>query len=236
MDQKVAIVTGSSRGIGAGCARELAKQGYRVSLMARSIGVLDLAEELGGVGTQGSIANLEDLQRLVKSTLTQFGRIDAVVNSFGDPSRPDLLSISDELWLENFEMLFLSVVRLARLVTEPMQQIGGGVIVNISACDSQEPNLATPFSGTLRAAMEGFTKMYAMRYRRDRIRMISVAPFFVADSMDELAGWNVPSDLMWGRPATYAEFAKIVAFLISDDAKFISGTTIKIDEVRSAAI
>ncbi|KAM3097096.1 SDR family NAD(P)-dependent oxidoreductase [Phormidesmis sp. 146-12] len=64
-----------------------------------------------------------------------------------------------------------------------MQQIGGGVIVNISACDSQEPNLATPFSGTLRAAMEGFTKMYAMRYRRDRIRMISVAPFFVADSM-----------------------------------------------------
>ncbi|KAM3097095.1 SDR family NAD(P)-dependent oxidoreductase [Phormidesmis sp. 146-12] len=120
MDQKVAIVTGSSRGIGAGCARELAKQGYRVSLMARSMGVLDLAEELGGVGTQGSIANLEDLQRLVKSTLTQFGRIDAVVNSFGDPSRPDLLSISDELWLENFEMLFLSVVRLARLVTKKM--------------------------------------------------------------------------------------------------------------------
>jgi NAD(P)-dependent dehydrogenase (short-subunit alcohol dehydrogenase family) len=236
MVQKVAIVTGSSRGIGAGCARELAKQGYRVSLMARSSSVLDLAEELGGVGTQGSIANLGDLQRLVKSTLTQFGRIDAVVNSFGDPPRPDLLSISDELWLENFEMLFLSVVRLARLVTEPMQQIGGGAIVNISACDSQEPDLATPFSGTLRTAMEGFTKLYAKQYRHNRIRMISVAPFFVADSIDELAGWNVPSDLMWGRPATYAEFAKTVAFLISDDAKFISGTTIKIDEARSAVI
>ncbi len=103
-------------------------------------------------------------------------------------------------------------------------------------CDSQEPGLGTPFSGTLRAAMEGFTKLYAKRYKADRIRMISVAPFFVADSMEELEGWNVPTDLMFGRPATYAEFAKTVAFLISDDAKFITGTTIKVDEARSAAI
>jgi NAD(P)-dependent dehydrogenase (short-subunit alcohol dehydrogenase family) len=84
--------------------------------------------------------------------------------------------------------------------------------------------------------MEGFTKLYAKRYKADRIRMISVAPFFVADSMEELEGWNVPTDLMFGRPATYAEFAKTVAFLISDDAKFITGTTIKVDEARSAAI
>ena len=57
---------------------------------------------------------------------------------------PDLLDITDELWLENFEMLFLSVVRLARLVTKPMRQQGGGAIVNISACDSQEHSLGTP--------------------------------------------------------------------------------------------
>jgi NAD(P)-dependent dehydrogenase (short-subunit alcohol dehydrogenase family) len=54
--------------------------------------------------------------------------------------------------------------------------------------------------------------------------------------MEELAGWNVPQDLMFGRPATYAEFAKIVAFLLSEDAKFITGTTIKVDEAYSAAI
>lgn len=63
-----------------------------------------------------------------------------------------------------------------------------------------------------------------------------VAPYFVADSLEELAGWDVPSDLMWGRPATYQELAKTVAFLISADAKFISGTTLKVDEARSAAI
>jgi len=158
------------------------------------------------------------------------------VNNFGDPPRPDLLSITDRIWQENFEMLFLSVVRMTRRITEPMRKQGGGAIVNISACDSQEPELGTPFSGTLRAAMEGFTKLYAKRYRADKIRMNCVAPFFVADSMEELVGWNVPSDLMYGRPATYVELAKTVAFLLSDDAKFISGTTLKVDEAYSAAI
>ncbi|MBW4688961.1 MAG: SDR family oxidoreductase [Komarekiella atlantica HA4396-MV6] len=233
---KVVIVTAASRGIGAGCARELAAQGYTVSLLARSESVLGLAQELGGIAVQGSMSNFQDLERLVQTTLDKFGRIDAVVNSFGDPPRPDLLDISDEMWIENFKMLFLSVVRIAKLVTEPIRQQGGGAIVNISACDSQEPELGTPFSGTLRAAMEGFTKLYAKRYRADKIRMNSVAPFFVADSMEELEGWDVPSDLMWGRPATYSELAKTVAFLISEDAKFITGTTLKVDEARSAAI
>lgn len=233
---KVAIVTAASRGIGAGAAKALAAQGYQVALMARSASVIDLAQSLGGIGIQGSMTETADLQRLVDTTLQHYGRIDAVVNSFGDPVRPDLLDISDQLWLENFELLFLSVVRIARLVTAPMQRQGGGVIVNVSACDSQEPSLGTPFTGTLRAAMEGFTKLYAKRYRRDRIRMIAVAPFFVADSMAELEGWSVPDDLMLGRPATYAEFAQVIAFLISESAQFISGTTLKVDEAYSAAI
>lgn len=234
--QKVVIVTASSRGIGAGCARELAARGYTVSLMARSPSVMDLADELGGIATQGSITSYKDLQQLVETTLAKFGRIDAVVNNFGDPPRPDLLSISDEMWMENFEMLFLSVVRMAKLVTEPMQQLGGGAIVNISACDSHEPELGTPLSGTLRVAMEGFTKLYAKRYKADGIRMNSVAPYFVADSMEELEGWNVQPDIIFGRPATYEEFAKTVAFLVSDDAKFISGTTIKVDGAYSDAV
>lgn len=235
--QKVAIVTAASRGIGMGCAKELAAQGYLVSLLARSPSVLELATSLDGIGLQGSLTQISDLETLVKNTLNRWGRIDAVVMSFGDPIRPELLEISDQMWLDNFEMLFLSVVRLARLVTPLMQQQGGGAIVNISACDSQEPSLGTPFSGTLRTAMEGFTKLYAKRYRNDHIRMNCVAPFFVADDMTELEGWDVtPEDLMWGRPAMYQELAKAVCFLLSEDAKFISGTTLKVDEASSMAI
>ena len=234
--EKVVIVTAASRGIGAGCAKELAEQGYNVSLLARSASVLTLAQSLGGIGLQGSMTSATDLKTLVQNTLDQWGRIDAVVMSFGDPPRPDLLNISDQMWLDQFELLFLSVVRLVRLVTDPMRQQGGGAMVAISACDSQEPSLGTPFSGTLRAAMEGFTKLYAKRYRCDRIRINSIAPFFVADDIAELEGWDVPADLMWNRPATYQELAKAVSFLLSEDAKFISGTTLKVDEARSMAI
>ncbi|NEQ53991.1 MAG: SDR family oxidoreductase [Leptolyngbya sp. SIO3F4] len=236
MDNKVVIVTAASRGIGAGCAKELTAQGYKVSLMARSAIVLNLAQSLQGIGLQGSLTSADDLATLVQNTLDTWGRIDGVVMSFGDPPRPELLDISDQMWLDNFEMLFLSVVRLSRLVTEPMRQQGGGVIVNISACDSQEPSLGTPFSGTLRAAMEGYTKLYAKRYRSDHIRMNSIAPYFVADDVAELEGWDIPDDLMWSRPAAYQELAKAVTFLLSDDAKFITGTTLKVDEARSAAI
>lgn len=236
MGNQVVIVTAASRGIGAGCAKELAAQGYNVSLLARSASVLELADSLQGIGLQGSLTSTDDLSALVQNTLDKWGRIDGMVMSFGDPPRTELLDISDQMWLDNFEMLFLSVVRLARLVTGPMLAQGGGAIVNISACDSQEPSLGTPFSGTLRAAMEGFTKLYAKRYRSDHIRMNSIAPYFVADDMAELEGWDVPDDLMWGRPATYQELAKAVAFLLSDEAKFITGTTLKMDEARSEAI
>lgn len=235
-ERRVAIVTAASRGIGAGCARELANKGYLVALLARSVSVLDLAESLGGFGMQGSLASQQDVEDLVKAALKRYGRIDAVVNSAFDPPNPDLLDISDKLWHEVFDVLFLSVVRVARAVTEPMISSGGGVIINVSACDSQEPSLATPFSGTIRAAMEGFTKLYAKRYASHRLRMISVAPFYVADSMEDLEGWNVPDDLMWGRPARYDEFGKFITFLTSDEAKFVSGTTIKYDEARSKAV
>lgn len=232
----VAIVTAASRGIGAGVARCLAAKGYRLSLLARSSSIHDLAAELQGIATQGSLTDVEDLARLVNRTRAQWGRIDVVVNSFGDPPRPDLLSITDAEWQANFELLFLSVVRLARFVTLHMKDQGGGVILNISAYDSREPNLGTPFSGTLRAAMEGFTKLYAQRYRRDRIRMLTVAPSYVVDSLAELEGWPIPDHWMWGRPSNYAELAEVVAFLVSDAAKFITGTAVKVDEAYSVTL
>lgn len=234
--KRVAIVTSASRGIGAGCARALASQGYLVALFARSPSVVEFGELLGGFGMRGSLSSEKDINSLVEATLERYGQIDAVVNSAFDPPNPDLLDISDQLWHEIFDVLFLSIVRVSRAVTEPMISSGGGAIINISACDSQEPSLRTPFSGTIRAAMEGFTKLYAKRYATQRVRMISVAPYYVADSMEDLEGWSVPDDLMWSHPAGYEEFGRFIAFLVSDDAKFVSGTTIKYDEARSSTI
>ena len=72
-DDKIAIMTGTGQGIGAGCAREMAKAGYRVSLMSPSERSIELANELGGIGRRGSVLKVDDLQAMVDDTMTQYG-------------------------------------------------------------------------------------------------------------------------------------------------------------------
>ena len=118
-DVKVALMTGTGQGIGKGCAIEMAKAGYKVSLMSPSSRSLELAEELGGIGRQGSVLEKADLQDMVDATLDEYGRIDAVISNMGhgggvpeaiktvgfDPDFDGpLLDLPDELWHESFDM------------------------------------------------------------------------------------------------------------------------------------
>ncbi len=86
-DQKVAIITGSGRGMGAAIARKLNEQGYRLALMSPSDSARILADELGGIGLQGSTANSSDIAALVEAARDAYGRIDAVVNHTGGPPK-----------------------------------------------------------------------------------------------------------------------------------------------------
>src|SRR6185312_4773894 len=113
---KVAIVTAASRGIGAGCARILHERGYRLALMSRTSAIKTLARELDALAVEGSVSNPADLERLVQQTLQRHGRIDAVVNNFGNPAGGEIVAIPDGQWQEVFEMYFLSIVRMSRLV------------------------------------------------------------------------------------------------------------------------
>ena len=80
-DVKVALMTGTGQGIGAGCAREMAKAGYKVSLMSPSDRSIALAKELGGIGRSGSVLETDDLQAMVRETMSEYGRIDVVVSN-----------------------------------------------------------------------------------------------------------------------------------------------------------
>ena len=82
-DIRVALMTGTGQGIGAGCAREMAKAGYKVSLMSPSERSVNLAAELGGIGRRGTVLEVGDLQAFVDATMTEYGRIDAVVSNMG---------------------------------------------------------------------------------------------------------------------------------------------------------
>ena len=122
-ESPVAIVTAASRGIGAACARELARRGYRLALMSRSAAIEDVGREAGAVVVlRGSICIAEDLRRLVDQTVEACGRIDAVVNNSGHPAGGELLAIPDGQWSEVFESYVLSVIRMARLVVPIMQK------------------------------------------------------------------------------------------------------------------
>jgi NAD(P)-dependent dehydrogenase (short-subunit alcohol dehydrogenase family) len=224
--EPVAIVTGGGRGMGAAIARELYHRGYRLALMAPSHSAEALADELGGVGLSGSTAAAADLERLVERTLAAYGRIDAVVNHTGGPPKGDLLEIDDDAWAHGLDLVILSVVRMCRLVTPEMERQGGGAIVNVSTFSAFEPDLKFPVSSTLRAGLGAFTKLYADRYAASGIRMNCILPGYI----DSLVHNDATKDAIpMKRIGTVTEIAKTAAFLLSDDAGYITGQNIRVD-------
>jgi NAD(P)-dependent dehydrogenase (short-subunit alcohol dehydrogenase family) len=225
-EQKVAIVTAASRGMGAACARELGTRGFALALMARSADVLTLAEQLGALGLQGSVTVEADLRRLVDATLERHGRVDVVVSNTGHPAKGELLELADEEWHAGLDLLLLNVVRMARLLTPTMLAQGSGVFVNISSFAAVEPGLRFPVSATLRAALGNFAKLYSRRYAADGLRMNNVLPGWIDTyPVDAESVRAIPQ----GRAGSAEEVAKVVAFLASEAASYITGASLLVD-------
>lgn len=225
MTDKVCIITGGGRGIGAAVAREMAARGYKLALMSPSASCETLAAELSGVARRGVAQSGEDLRGLVDLALSSWGRIDAVLNHTGHPPKGDLLEISDENWDLAHEMILKSVIRMARLVTPVMQAQGGGSICTITRYAAFEPSLWFPASCTYRAAVSSFTKLYADRYGPDCIRMNCLLPGFT-DSLDVGKFADLPA---LKRIGTVAEQAKAAAFLLTEDSAYITGQSLRVD-------
>ncbi|AHG04100.1 3-oxoacyl-ACP reductase [Halobacterium sp. DL1] len=224
--EHVAIVTAAGRGIGEACARRLAEDGYTPVLLSKSGAAVDVAEDLGGVGFEGSVTDSDDLAALVDAAHERYGRIDAVVNNTGHPATGDLLGITDDEWHDGLDLVLLNVVRMARLVTPIMREQGGGSIVNLSTFSAYEPSAEFPVSSVLRAGLGSFTKLYADRYAADAVRMNNVLPGFT-DSWD--VDDETAAEIPMGRPAETAEIADAVAYLVSSDASYVTGQNLRVD-------
>lgn len=226
MSNPVAVVTAAGRGLGEAVARELAAAGYELALMSNSGGARRLAAELGAFAIDGSVTNVDDLARLVDGALEAHGRIDAVVNNTGHPPKGPLLELSDDDWHAGLDMVLLNVVRMARLVTPTMRAQGAGAIVNVSTFAAFEPSASFPISASLRAALAGFTKLYADEHAASGIRMNNVLPGFMDSypETDELVA-RIPMQ----RFASVAEVARTVRFLVSDDASYVTGQNLRVD-------
>ena len=212
--------------MGAAIARKLAELDYKVAILSSSGRGEALAKELGGVGVTGSNQKPADLKLLVDTAMESFGGIDAVVNSAGHGPKGKILEISDDDWHMAMEVYFLNVVRIARLVTPILQSRGGGSIVNISTFAAFEPDPAFPTSGTFRASLAAFTKLFADEYATTNVRMNNVLPGFI-DSLPEKETFR--ERIPMGRYGTTDEIAETVAFLLSRGATYITGQNIRVD-------
>ncbi|WP_193369689.1 SDR family oxidoreductase [Pelagibius marinus] len=226
MTDKVCLITGGGRGMGAAIAREMHARGYILALMSPSQSCEKLAAELGGVARRGVAESAEDLQAIFNLTMETYGRIDAVLIHVGGPPKGDLLEISEEDWDKANAMVLKPVIRMAKLVTPIMEKQGGGSIVNITTFSAFEPSLVFPTSSVYRVGVSSFTKLYSDRYGPANIRMNCLLPGFT-DSLDLPQKFSDMSAL--GRLARAEEQAKAAAFLLTDDSSYITGQSLRVD-------
>jgi NAD(P)-dependent dehydrogenase (short-subunit alcohol dehydrogenase family) len=222
---RAAVVTAAGRGIGAGIARRLAGDGYALGLLSPGEGVVALAAELGGVAVRGSVTDPADLARLVETTVARFGRLDAAVVNVGHAPKGALLDLTDADWSAGFAMTVMPLIRIARLATPQFRNAGGGSVVAISSYAAFEPEPDFPMS-TLRAALSAYVKLYADLHAAEGIRMNAVLPGFT-DSLPENEGRR--ARIPMGRYARVGEIAAAVAFLLSAEASYITGQSLRVD-------
>ena len=223
----VAIVTASSKGMGAACARFLAQRGYQLALFARGPELSDIAAELDALAVTGDLADSVAINQLIHQTKQRYGRIDAVVNNTGHAAKGDLLTLTDEDWHRGLDLLLLNVIRMARLVTPIMlARKGAGVFVNISSFAAVEPGLRFPVSATIRAGLSAFAKLYVQQYGSRGLRMNNVLPGWI-DTYP--VSTEIVRQIPLARPGTVDDVARVVAFLLSEDAAYIAGQDLLVD-------
>lgn len=250
-DTPVAIITGASGGLGSATARALAEQGYRLVLMSRG-GCKDIAAETGGTGVAGSVLDDADVARAVQTALDTYGRVDAAVfgagrhsevmkgydvspappvsgDSFGyDPNyKRDVFDIPWQAWHDDYEMMVIAPMRLARSVLPHMTAQQRGAIVVISGIEADQPRLPFPL-GPTRLALQGFVKLLSDRHGRDGIRVNAIAPGLMESAASEFhPDWANMVPL--GRVGRNDEVGRTIAFLLSDAAGYITGQCLRAD-------
>ena len=243
---KVAIVTGSSYGIGRGIALRFAEEGAKVVVNfhrneARAQETLDMIEGQGGTAlvVKADVSKAADADRMVARTIEAYGRIDILVNNAGIVTRAPLLEMTEEDWDLVIDTDLKGVFLCTRAVAREMVRAGrGGKIVNISSVHSDRPQEERVHYAAAKAGIIVMTKVMALELAEHRINVNCISPGAIETGMgeqfrspEELArvkAWMAET-IPWGRVGLPADVANLALFLVSDEADYCTGTNFVID-------
>jgi len=225
---RVALVTGANTGIGRAIAERLLHDGYALGFVTHDRDEKAAAElrERGEVHhAWGDLADASVPGRLVREVAEHFGRLDVLVNNAGlSTAKPAL-----ELTVEDFDKTFDVDVRAAFVASQAAarEMTGGGVIVNITSVHEHVPRPGFVVYAAAKAALGMLTRGLALELA-PRIRVVAVAPGAIATERNDEAEALEP-EIPLGRPGEPEEIAAAVAWLVSDDCKYVTGTSILVD-------
>ncbi|MGN0481348.1 MAG: 3-oxoacyl-[acyl-carrier-protein] reductase [Lachnospiraceae bacterium] len=238
MNGKVALVTGASRGIGKAVAFELASRGAMVALVAtrENDATKELVESLNVITKARmyvcDIADSEQIKNTVDSVLKDFGTVDYLVNNAGITRDNLLMSMSEDEIDSVLDVNLKGTILMTKALIRTFIRKKSGSIVNISSVVGIMGNAGQVNYAASKAGIIGVTKSVAREYASRNIRCNAVAPGFIAtdmtDSMTQQAKDAVVAQIPSGKLGTPQDVARVVAFLLSDDAGYITGEVIKV--------
>lgn len=250
LKNKIAIIGGSSKGLGKACAVALAREGVHIVLCARNEkALLETQREIESLGVQTlalavDMANADDNRRIVRETIARFGRIDILINNSGGPKPGKYTDISEQDLDDAYNSVLKYNIRMIKLCLPYMEQNGWGRIVNITSITVKEPAANMALSNIFRAAVASFAKTISKEIIAKGITINNVCPGYcrtdrvtqLMETRAQAEGISVAeyeqqaiADFPHKRYMDPPELGDMVCFLCSENAKSINGTTVQID-------
>jgi 3-oxoacyl-[acyl-carrier protein] reductase len=235
LEGRTAIVCGSSAGIGLGIAEALADEGVSLVLFARREDELKRqADRLRAAAVPGDVTVAEDAQRLVRTAVDRFGRIDILVNNSGGPPRTAALETDEQNVRAAVELLLVSVVRLTSLCVPHLRESPAGRIVNVTSSTVREPADNLALSNAVRPGVVGWAKTLSRELGPAGITVNSIAPGLIDTERIREVYPEGPTEadlqsIPLRRLGTAREIGDVVAFLCSPRASYVTGTVVAVD-------
>ncbi len=259
LDGKIALITGSSLGLGRAMAIRFAEAGASVALTARNADALETARrDVAAVAGSNRIAAVtcdvsdgDQCARLHEAVIEQLGPIDILVNNAGTSQRGPFLEITDDLWQNDLDLKLFAAIRLCRMVLPDMQARKWGRIINVLNTGAKAPPAEGAPTAVSRAAGMALTKVIAGEVAKDNVLVNALLVGLIDSHQHEqrhrmsgstssyddfLEGMAQANNIPVGRVGDAGEFADVACFLASDQASYLSGVAINVDGGRSPVV